>query len=264
MDKLKYNKRNLEIILRQNKTKYRLLYDCCVVCFIYIITVHHMYDSDYTLLRMTRFWTYFGMWSCGVYFFINFLRQLSLLLLSELTIKSHKEFLRQKDIRLIHFVVEFIQQTAVSIAISVSLMFWILYFKSPSTVFRATDEWQPTLFEEWYYTHFEHTFPLIFLLIDCFFFKQGNTRVHKIYFISKYGPYSAFLLYSSITLYDFHYYNIKPYPFMDNWNIYALLSFIMGFLLIFKLIFNPCALLIRYYLKLLSNKLFNFLYQRIN
>ncbi|ELP91410.1 hypothetical protein EIN_155170 [Entamoeba invadens IP1] len=213
-----------------------------------------MYDSDYTLTRMTRFWTYFGMWSCGLYFAINFLFELSNFLFYETAAKPK---LYKKLISVSHFIKESFQQAAVAIALSVSMMFWILYFNSPSAVFRITDEWQPTYFEELYYTHFEHTLPLLFLIIDCVVFKQGNTRVKDVYYISKMTPFFAFGLYTSIVVYDYYYYDIKPYPFMDSWNAFGIAGFITSFVILIGTVLNPTAYLLRQNLNTFSKFLFS-------
>ncbi|KAL7712708.1 FAR-17a/AIG1-like protein [Entamoeba marina] len=208
-----------------------------------------MYDSNYSFVRMTRFWTYFGMFSCAGYFTINFFRQLSLFFLYETKPKVLRKK-QQKETRLMHYIIELSQQAAIAIALSVSLMFWVLYFKSPSTVFRMDNDWQPTIFEEMYYTHFEHTFPLMFLLIDCLIFKQGNKRVKQVYNIAKFGSYVIFHIYSSIVLYDYFYYNIRPYPFMDSWNLYGLVGFMLSMFFAIASFFNPTAYFIRKYVKI--------------
>ena len=248
-------KSNQLLQLKQNKQVFNIIYNFCIVTFLYIITVHHMYDSNYTFLRMTRFWTYFGVWSCQLYFFMNLLISIYKFHHIKSNNQENKENERKykNGIKQIKNISEYLQQSAISIGLSVTTMFWFLYFKSPSNVFRETDEWEPNWFEELYCTHFEHSFPILFLIIDCLIFKQGNKNCKETKKISFKSTYCYCCLYCSFTLYDYFRFNIKPYPFMDDWNFYKVMGFVFCFFNLMIWIFNPLSWYIRYFLYKLTS-----------
>ncbi|ELP91312.1 hypothetical protein EIN_153190 [Entamoeba invadens IP1] len=223
--------------LSKNKALYRLLYDVCVVTFITVVTSEHMITHSYSFGRMCRFWTMWSCWSCLLYFFVAFCKQVALLLFPVVK-KTPRSMVMS-------VLVDAVQQTAVVLCLCVTGMFWYLYFKSPSAVFRVDDGWQPSLMEELFVTHFEHSFPLLFLLVDCFVFAQGNKRVVLHYKASKYIPLCAFCSYSALALHDFFRYQIRPYPFMDKWNLTPILLMLIAVASLIQFVLNPVAYYIR-------------------
>ncbi|EAL51584.1 hypothetical protein EHI8A_022140 [Entamoeba histolytica HM-1:IMSS-B] len=236
--------KQLDTIKQLSKMKafYRMIYDICVVTFIVVITSEHMISHDYTFGRMCRFWTMWSCWGCAFYFFVAFCKQMTLLLFNFEVERTKKN--KKRNV-VMEVLVDSTQQTALVLCLCVSIMFWILYFKSPSAVFRVSDDWQPSLMEQLFVTHFEHSFPLVFLLVDCFVFSQGNKRVNNNYKYSRFVPLVAFLGYASLALYDFFRFNIRPYPFMDKWGLMPLLATLVVIVSILDYLLNPIAYYIR-------------------
>ena len=191
-----------------------MLYDVCVVTFIVVVTTNHMIVDNYTFSRMTRFWTMWSCWSCLVYFFYSFSKQVTLFFL---TFNEDKNSASLKS-NVSTFIADALQHVAVTLCMCVSLMFWVLYFNSPQAVFRVDSDWQPSFIEIMFVTHFEHSFPLCLLLLDCIIFNQGNKKVEQCHSISKYIPLVVFGCYGTLALHDFFRYGIRPYPFMDKFN----------------------------------------------
>ncbi|ELP93995.1 hypothetical protein EIN_181620 [Entamoeba invadens IP1] len=224
--------------LTKMKTFYRLLFDFCVVTFIFTVTTRHMIHKNYTFGRMCRFWTMWSCWACLLYFFVAFCKQLSLLLFDP-------SFIKRIRSDKANFLVDVLNQLAFVLCLCVTLMFWVLFFKSPSNVLRIDGEWQPTFVDQLFVTHFEHTFPFLFLLIDCLLFAQGSKHIDQFYSISKFSPVVAFFGYCGLCLKDYFDYGIRPYPFMDKWTLMMLLATIVVVCNIISCVFNPITYYIR-------------------
>ena len=212
------------------KTLYRLVYDISIVIFLILITTHHMEIKNYTFKRMTRFWTMWGCWTTLLYFVLVSIKQIMKLkkqlsfFFSSKTIDNKNENIQNSEnIKLFDKIIDYLNQSSIAISISVSLLFWMLYIKSPSSVLRRSKDFHQSFMEEMFVTHFEHSFPLLFLLIDCSIFKQGNKHTQKLYSVAKYIPMIFYSGYSYIALYDFFTQRIRPYPFMDKWELNQIL-----------------------------------------
>ena len=220
-----------------SQDRFRLLFDGAAVSFIYVVTVQHMWASDYTVARMARFWTMWGCWSCAAYFAVAFFRTAARVL--------GMQSARKPRLGVAERLADACQHTAVVVGLTVTLLFWLLYVQSPGAVFRIDGDWQPTVFEALYYTHFEHTVPLLLLLVDCAVFQQGNRHAKEAYPVTRFAPLVAASVYVGIVLYDFFCCDIRPYPFMDQWPLSWLLSFVLVFFTLLTSFFNPLALFVR-------------------
>ncbi|KAL7720556.1 FAR-17a/AIG1-like protein [Entamoeba marina] len=227
------------------KALFRMIFDICVVTFIVVISTEHMITHDYTFSRMCRFWTMWSCWSCALYFFIAFSRQLYILMFNFNFESSDKSKTNKMRI-----VIDAVQQLAVTLCLNVTTSFWILYFKSPTAVFRVGDDWEPSFIEQLFVTHFEHSFPLMFLLFDCLVFSQGNKHVSEYYKYSKILPMVAFVCYTALSLYDFFRYSLRPYPFLDGTGLGGLLLFCGVYMLVLCGAFSPVAFYIRKMVKI--------------
>ena len=227
-----------EATLQRAKALYRLLFDAAVVTVIYVVSSEHMTSHAYTVGRMVRFWTMWGCASCALYFLVAFSKQLFILFSAEPAPNPSPVFRR---------VVDAVQHLAVTVCASVTTVFWTLYFKSPSAVLRVDNDWQPSLLEQLLVTHFEHSLPLLFILVDCALFRQGNKHVAAHYALSRFAPLVALAGYTTVVYYDFFCCGIRPYPFMDTWDVTGLTAFLAVFVAVFMGVFNPVA----YYLRAL-------------